>query len=76
MATALANWFRQFGGDVYLEDVFPERPNVYAIWWGTSDKWRAIDVHTDTVGVIRIFLSGARRKRILGVILSPGTLSG
>ena len=51
MATALSNWFRQFGGDVYTDEVFPERPNVYAIWWGAGEKWRAIDVHTDTVGV-------------------------
>jgi acetylornithine deacetylase/succinyl-diaminopimelate desuccinylase-like protein len=54
MATALSNWFRQFGGDVYTDEVFPERPNVYAIWWGTGDKWRAIDVHTDTVGVTQM----------------------
>ena len=51
IATALANWFRQFGGDVYLDEVLPERPNVYAIWWGTGDLWRAVDIHIDTVGV-------------------------
>ena len=51
IATALSDWFRQFGGDVYLDEVLPDRPNVYAIWWGTGDHWRAIDVHMDTVGV-------------------------
>ena len=54
MATALSNWFRQFGGDVYTDEVFPERPNVYAIWCGTGDKWRAIDVHTDKFGVTQM----------------------
>jgi acetylornithine deacetylase/succinyl-diaminopimelate desuccinylase-like protein len=51
IATALSNWFRQFDGDVYLDEVLPNRPNVYAIWWGTSDLWRAVDIHIDTVGV-------------------------
>lgn len=51
LATALSDWFRQFGGDVYLDEVLPGRPNVYAIWWGTSDLWRAVDIHMDTVGV-------------------------
>lgn len=51
MATALSNWFRQFGGEVYIDEVLPNRPNVYAIWWGTGDHWRAVDVHMDTVGV-------------------------
>jgi acetylornithine deacetylase/succinyl-diaminopimelate desuccinylase-like protein len=54
IATALADWFRQFGGDVYLDPVLPDRPNVYAIWWGTSDHWRAIDIHMDTVGVTQM----------------------
>lgn len=51
LAAALSNWFGQFGGDVYLDEVAPGRPNVYAIWWGTGEKWRAVDVHMDTVGV-------------------------
>lgn len=51
IANQLAEWFTGFGGEVSLEDVFPGRPNVYAIWRGTSDRWLAVDVHTDTVGV-------------------------
>ncbi|MDX9864054.1 MAG: M20/M25/M40 family metallo-hydrolase [Anaerolineaceae bacterium] len=51
LATALSNWFRQFGGDVTLDEVLPDRPNVYAIWRGASDLWRAVDVHMDTVGI-------------------------
>jgi len=51
IATALANWFKQFGGDVYLDEVLPGRSNVYAIWWGTGNHWRAVDIHMDTVGV-------------------------
>ncbi len=54
IATALANWFKQFGGDVTLDEVLPGRPNVYAIWRGTSDKWRAVDIHMDTVGVTQM----------------------
>lgn len=51
IAAQLATWFEQLGFKVYLEDVFPSRPNVYAIQRGTSDRWLAIDVHSDTVGV-------------------------
>jgi acetylornithine deacetylase/succinyl-diaminopimelate desuccinylase-like protein len=51
MAEALANWFTQFGGEVELEIVEPDRPNVYARWQGESDQWAVVDVHTDTVGV-------------------------
>ncbi len=54
IAMALANWFKQFGGDVTLDEVLPGRPNVYAIWRGTSDKWRAVDIHMDTVGVTQM----------------------
>ncbi|MEM7118706.1 MAG: M20 family metallopeptidase [Chloroflexota bacterium] len=51
LATAVSDWFRQFGGEVELEEVLPGRPNVYGIWRGSSDRWAAIDVHIDTVGV-------------------------
>jgi acetylornithine deacetylase/succinyl-diaminopimelate desuccinylase-like protein len=51
LAAAVAGWFRDFGGDVYIEDVLPGRPNVYGIWRGTSQRWAALDVHMDTVGV-------------------------
>src|SRR3954470_17854406 len=51
LAAAVAGWFRDFGGEVYVEDVLPGRPNVYGIWRGTSARWAALDVHMDTVGV-------------------------
>ncbi|MEP7190842.1 MAG: M20/M25/M40 family metallo-hydrolase [Roseiflexaceae bacterium] len=51
LAEAVAGWFRELGGDVYVEDVVPGRPNVYGIWRGTSARWAALDVHMDTVGV-------------------------
>ncbi|MDQ2998955.1 MAG: M20/M25/M40 family metallo-hydrolase, partial [Chloroflexota bacterium] len=51
LAETVAGWFRELGGDVYVEDVVPGRPNVYGIWRGTSARWAALDVHMDTVGV-------------------------
>jgi acetylornithine deacetylase/succinyl-diaminopimelate desuccinylase-like protein len=51
IAAQVAGWFREFGGEVALEEVFPERPNVYGIWRGRSERWAAVDVHLDTVGV-------------------------
>lgn len=51
LADQLCTWFRQFGGQVFTEAVYPGRPNVYGIWPGQTDRWIAIDVHTDTVGV-------------------------
>ena len=51
MAAAVAGWFRELGGDVYVEDVLPGRPNVYGLWRGAGERWAALDVHMDTVGV-------------------------
>src|SRR5579871_4685725 len=51
IAAQVAGWFTAFGGVVVMEEVFPNRPNVYAIWRGTSEAWAAVDVHMDTVGV-------------------------
>lgn len=51
LITAVSQKLREFGGEVAIEDVYPDRPNLYAIWHGTSDRWVAIDVHVDTVGV-------------------------
>lgn len=39
------------GADVRLDEVEPDRPNVYARFPGRSDRVVAIDVHLDTVGV-------------------------
>jgi acetylornithine deacetylase/succinyl-diaminopimelate desuccinylase-like protein len=51
LAEAVAGWFRDLGGEVYQEEVLPGRPNTYGIWRGRSDRWVAVDVHLDTVGV-------------------------
>ena len=51
MAEFLAARFRELGGEVEVEDVLPGRPNVYGIWRGQTDRWVALDVHTDTVSV-------------------------
>lgn len=51
IAQAIAGWFQQLGGEVIIDEVLPNRPNVYGIWRGTSDQWLALDVHVDTVGV-------------------------
>ncbi len=51
IAAQVAEWFRAFGGDVEQEDVHPGRPNIYAIWRGQTNRWIAVDIHIDTVGV-------------------------
>lgn len=51
LAAKVGLWFQQFGGEVYRDEVLPNRPNIYAVWRGKSDQWLAIDVHLDTVGV-------------------------
>lgn len=50
-AAQLVEWFTAFGGEIYQDEVMPGRPNIYAIWRGASDRWLAVDVHMDTVGV-------------------------
>ena len=39
------------GAEVRLDEVEPDRPNVYARFPGRSDRVVAVDVHLDTVGV-------------------------
>ena len=51
IAAQMASWFTELGGAVTVEEVLPNRPNVYGIWRGQSNVWVAVDVHTDTVGV-------------------------
>jgi len=51
LAEKVGQWFHQFGGEVHHDEILPNRPNIYAIWRGESDRWLAIDVHVDTVGV-------------------------
>src|SRR5262249_39707150 len=51
LAECIAGWFRDLGGEVSVEEVLPGRQNVYGLWRGRSDRWVALDVHMDTVGV-------------------------
>ncbi len=51
LAQQVAAWFRSLGAAVEAEDVYPGRPNVYGIWSGAGERWLAVDVHLDTVGV-------------------------
>lgn len=51
LAREVAEWFREFGGEVHSHEVLPGRPNVYGIWTGPSHRWAGVDVHMDTVGV-------------------------
>ncbi len=51
IAARVEEWFRAFGGETHVEARFPERPMVCGIWRGTTDRWVALDVHVDTVGV-------------------------
>lgn len=70
IARQLASWFAELGAQVQSEDVLPNRPNVYAILPGNSDRWLGVEVHTDTVGVegmIGAPFSGAvRDSRVYG----------
>lgn len=54
LAHAVAGWFLQLGGEVHIEEVLPNRPNVYGLWRGRTDTWVAVDVHMDTVGVAQM----------------------
>src|ERR1700722_5008185 len=51
IAAQVAIWFETPGGEVEREDVYPGRPNTYGIWRGQCDRWIAVDVHIDTVGI-------------------------
>lgn len=51
IAAQAAAWFEALGGEVERADVYPGRPNTYGVWRGQTDRWIAVDVHIDTVGV-------------------------
>ncbi len=51
LAAEVARWFREFGGEVHREEVASDRPNIYGLWRGRSERWLAVDIHMDTVGV-------------------------
>ena len=54
IALQIAEWFRALGGETTMEYAAVDRPNVYGIWRGSSERWVAVDVHTDTVGVAQM----------------------
>lgn len=51
----LAQWLAErcidLGAKVTLDPVEPGRPNIYALFEGSSDRTVCVDVHLDTVGV-------------------------
>lgn len=51
LAAEVAAWFQSFGGEVHRHEVLPNRPNIYGIWRGHSERWLAVDIHMDTVSV-------------------------
>ena len=52
LAFALVDWFEELGAsEVILDDVYDERPNIYAFFPGRRDRLVGIDVHLDTVTV-------------------------
>lgn len=51
LAEHLADRLRGLGAEVELEDVFPGRPNLYALIPGRTDRIVALDCHLDTVSV-------------------------
>jgi acetylornithine deacetylase/succinyl-diaminopimelate desuccinylase-like protein len=51
IAQQIAAWFRELNGQVEMDEVLPDRPNVYGRWPGQTDSWVAVDIHVDTVGV-------------------------
>ena len=64
LAEALAGFFTDLGADsVELVEVFEGRPNVYGIWEGTGERWVVLDVHTDTVTVLTVFLGPMASRR-------------
>lgn len=51
LAEAVAGWLATFGGEVFLDEVEPGRPNVMGLFEGSSQRWVGVDVHLDTVAV-------------------------
>lgn len=51
LGDAVAQWFQELGGKVETKEVLPGRSNVYGIWPGKTNRWAAVDIHLDTVGV-------------------------
>jgi len=67
----LAGYLKKLGGDVCIEEVLPNRPNMWAHFKGRdSSRTILLDVHTDTVShlnmVIKPFDAEVRNGRLYG----------
>lgn len=51
LALSVADSFAGLAGDVELQDIEGERPNVYGFFHGRTERLVVLDVHTDTVTV-------------------------
>ncbi len=51
MARWLADHCQRLGAEVTLDEATEGRPNVYALFEGTTDQTLCVDVHLDTVGI-------------------------
>ena len=46
LAVALAEWFEELGAtEVILDEVYDDRPNIYAFFPGRTERIVAVDVH-------------------------------
>ena len=70
LASRLAEWFENFGGEVYIDTVLNNRPNICGIWQGNSARWFAVDAHMDTVSVEHMtgdpFSGEIKNERVFG----------
>ena len=51
IVSEISKWFTALGGEVHVDECIPGRPSVYGVFPGNTNRWAALDVHTDTVGV-------------------------
>ena len=51
IVSEISKGFKVLGGEVHVDECIPGRPSVYGVFPGNTNRWVALDVHTDTVGV-------------------------
>ena len=70
IVSEISKWFKALGGEVHVDECIPGRPSVYGVFPGNTNRWVALDVHTDTVGVEQMsgdpFSGEARGGRVYG----------
>ena len=70
IVSEISKWFKALGGEVHVDECIPGRPSVYGVFPGNTNRWVALDVHTDTVGVEQMsgdpFSGVARGGRVYG----------